>query len=108
LLLITSRGKLTAETGLALPAEAPFDKCTNVYNLIMANSHGTLQLFDPSARHSVVERRLPHWLQAGAICFITWRTRDSIPKPMMYVNEPSRTQLLADVREFIVGQTRER
>jgi carboxypeptidase C (cathepsin A) len=27
---------------------------------------------------------------------------------MMYVNEPSRTQLLADVREFIVGQTRER
>ncbi len=37
------------------------------------------QTFDPRKEYSVVERRLPHWSQAGAIAFITWRTWDSMP-----------------------------
>lgn len=31
----------------------------------------------------IVERRLPHWSQAGAVCFITWRTADSMPKAVV-------------------------
>jgi REP-associated tyrosine transposase len=40
-------------------------------------------LFDSSADTLVVERRLPHWSQAGAVCFITWRTHDSLPKTVL-------------------------
>jgi type I restriction enzyme R subunit len=40
-------------------------------------------MFDPDAEYSVVERRLPHWSQAGTVCFITWRTDDSIPPPLL-------------------------
>jgi putative transposase len=42
-----------------------------------------LQLFDPSAGFAVVERRLPHWTQAGTVCFITFRTADSIPADVL-------------------------
>jgi hypothetical protein len=39
-----------------------------------------VQVFDPAEEYSVVFRRgLPHWSQPGTICFITWRTWDSIP-----------------------------
>ena len=38
-----------------------------------------LQVFDPAGEYAVVERKLPHWSQAGTICFITWRTIDSMP-----------------------------
>ncbi len=38
-----------------------------------------LQVFDPTQEVAVVERRLPHWAQAGTIAFITWRTLDSMP-----------------------------
>jgi REP element-mobilizing transposase RayT len=38
-----------------------------------------LQVFDPTQEFAVVERRLPHWAQAGTIAFITWRTWDSMP-----------------------------
>ena len=38
-----------------------------------------LQFFDRHAPFAVVERDLPHWLQAGTVCFITWRTWDSMP-----------------------------
>src|SRR5262249_2289062 len=31
----------------------------------------------------VVERRLPHWSQAGTLAFITWRTWDSIPEAVL-------------------------
>jgi putative transposase len=27
----------------------------------------------------ITQRRLPHWAQAGTVCFITWRTHDSMP-----------------------------
>ena len=42
-----------------------------------------LQVFDPNAEFAIVERRLPHWSQAGTICFITWRTDDSIPEKVL-------------------------
>ncbi len=37
------------------------------------------QTFDPREDFAVVTRRLPHWSQAGTICFITFRTWDSMP-----------------------------
>ena len=40
-------------------------------------------LFDPEADVQIVERRLPHWSQAGAVCFLTWRTIDSLPKDVL-------------------------
>ncbi|MBI3823561.1 MAG: hypothetical protein HY289_12900, partial [Planctomycetes bacterium] len=40
-------------------------------------------LFDPETEVAVVERRLPHWSQSGAITFITWRTEDSMPKDVL-------------------------
>jgi putative transposase len=43
----------------------------------------TCHLFDPDGEVLIVERRLPHWAQAGAICFITWRTLDSMPQPVL-------------------------
>jgi REP element-mobilizing transposase RayT len=39
-----------------------------------------VHLFDRGAEFAVFERRLPHWSQAGAVCFITWRTHDSMPQ----------------------------
>jgi type I restriction enzyme R subunit len=40
-------------------------------------------LFDAEADVQIVERRLPHWSQAGAICFITFRTHDSLPSDVL-------------------------
>jgi type I restriction enzyme R subunit len=42
-----------------------------------------IQVFDPRQDYSVIERRLPHWSQAGTISFITWRTWDSIPESIL-------------------------
>src|SRR5258708_2111278 len=39
--------------------------------------------FDPQAEFGVIERRLPHWDQAGATCFITIRTADSMPQDVV-------------------------
>jgi type I restriction enzyme R subunit len=44
---------------------------------------GEFRSFDADADFSIIERRLPHWLQAGTICFITWRTGDSMPAPVV-------------------------
>src|ERR1017187_1515408 len=40
-------------------------------------------LFDPEAELFIVERRLPHWSQPGAMAFITLRTHDSMPKQVL-------------------------
>ena len=37
------------------------------------------QAFDPADCTITTGRRLPHWSQSGAVCFITWRTADSLP-----------------------------
>jgi type I restriction enzyme R subunit len=42
-----------------------------------------MQTFDPQQEVLIVERRLPHWSQAGTLAFITWRTWDSIPAPVL-------------------------
>lgn len=42
-----------------------------------------LHFFDPRADFSVIERKLPHRMQAGTVCFITWRTNDSLPKEVV-------------------------
>ncbi len=38
-----------------------------------------ITFFDPNADWTVVERGLPHWSQAGCVCFVTWRLNDSLP-----------------------------
>ena len=42
-----------------------------------------LHFFDPNEVVSVLQRKLPHWSQAGVVCFITFRTRDSFPKALL-------------------------
>ncbi len=39
--------------------------------------------FDKDAEKAVVYGDLPHWLQAETLCFITWRTWDSIPADVL-------------------------
>ncbi len=41
------------------------------------------ELFDPTSELLVAEHFRPHWSQAGAIVFITFRTADSIPKDVL-------------------------
>ncbi len=42
-----------------------------------------LQFFDRKAEYSVIERRLPHWAQTATVCFLTWRTWDSMPRQVL-------------------------
>jgi putative transposase len=42
-----------------------------------------LHFFDPKAGTAILERRLPHWLQPGVVCFITFRTHDSMPQSVV-------------------------
>jgi REP element-mobilizing transposase RayT len=42
-----------------------------------------VQFLDFKDDIAVVQRRLPHWSQPGTICFITWRTADSMPEPIV-------------------------
>jgi putative transposase len=37
------------------------------------------QCYDPREEYTVVWRKLPHWVQAGTVSFVTWRTWDSMP-----------------------------
>ena len=41
------------------------------------------ELFDPKAELFIHDRLRPHWSQAGAIVFVTFRTFDSIPKDVI-------------------------
>ncbi len=38
------------------------------------------EVFDPQAPLSIAEHFRPHWSQAGAVVFITFRTADSVPR----------------------------
>ena len=40
-------------------------------------------LFDPDEEVAVTRRNLPHWQQAGKTYFITFRTADSLPRPVL-------------------------
>ena len=59
-----------------------------------------IQAFDPTESYSVVWRRLPHWSQAGTLCFITWRSADSMPRDVVERWIAERNELLR--REGIV------
>jgi putative transposase len=39
--------------------------------------------FDPQGEVTIYYRRLPHWDQPGVMCFVTWRTVDSIPAEVL-------------------------
>ena len=41
------------------------------------------ELFDPRAEFFIREHCRPHWSQAGAVVFITFRTYDSIPREVL-------------------------
>ncbi len=41
------------------------------------------ECFDPSAEFSIEETCRPHWSQAGAVVFVTFRTSDSIPSSVV-------------------------
>jgi putative transposase len=55
-----------------------------------------LAFFDPAAEYTVVDRRLPHWSQAGTISFLTWRTWDSVPESVAAEFLKERARWLAD------------
>ena len=40
-------------------------------------------LFDRRADVWITERRRPHWSQAGTVCFLVWRTVDSMPQKIL-------------------------
>lgn len=42
------------------------------------------EAFDPNAEFSIESRIRPHWSQAGAVVFVTFRTHDSIPADVIY------------------------
>lgn len=60
----------------------------------------SIQTFDPSQSYSVVWRQLPHWAQTGTMCFITWRTADSMPREVVerWVAERNAILLRAGLR----------
>ena len=53
-----------------------------------------MQVFDPNQEYLVVERRLPHWSQAGTIAFITLRTWDSMPEKVIRQWQDERSDWL--------------
>jgi putative transposase len=55
-----------------------------------------LQFFDPKKDYTVAWRHLPHWAQTGTVCFITWRTCDSLPESAKIALQIERKRLLLD------------
>jgi len=53
-----------------------------------------LHFFDRNAEYTVIERRLPHWVQPGVVCFVTWRTDDSFPASVLEKWRQDRRQWL--------------
>jgi type I restriction enzyme R subunit len=54
-----------------------------------------IQFFRQHDDYAVVQRRLPHWSQAGTVSFITWRTWDSMPEQVLQLWLARRDQWLA-------------
>ena len=52
------------------------------------------ELFDPQAELGISEHLRPHWSQAGAIVFVTFRTADSIPAEVLQRWEAEKTDWL--------------
>ncbi|MBS0657393.1 MAG: transposase [Verrucomicrobia bacterium] len=56
----------------------------------------SFRYFDPDRHTSVTRSHLPHWDQAEATYFITWRTFDSIPKTLWMLWQEERRQWLSE------------
>ena len=56
-----------------------------------------LQFFNPRDEHSIAVKSLPHWSQAGTICFITWRTADSLPTSVVRRLAEERNPILRGI-----------
>jgi type I restriction enzyme R subunit len=54
------------------------------------------EMFDPKTDFSIHEHCRPHWSQAGAVVFITFRTADSIPREVLERWEREK-------REWLIG-----
>ncbi len=54
-------------------------------------------LFEKSKEFSVYNRNFPHWIQTGALCFVTWRAADSLP-------EAAIRQLEAEINQLILRE----
>ena len=54
----------------------------------------SFQFFDKDEEVQITFRHLPHWEQAGATYFITFRTADSIPAPVWNRMKVERAQWL--------------
>jgi REP element-mobilizing transposase RayT len=52
------------------------------------------QFFDPDQAVAISYKNLPHWTQAGALTFITWRTADSLPRAMLTRLKAQRAELI--------------
>jgi hypothetical protein len=60
------------------------------------DSSSAIGLFDLEREVLIVERRLPHWAQAGTIAFITWRIVEALHgRPDQLPPRPERTLLAA-------------
>jgi type I restriction enzyme R subunit len=57
-----------------------------------------LQYFDRKQDFTVTWKSLPHWSQAGTLCFITWRTGDSLPRAAQVQIAAERRELLSHLR----------
>ena len=53
------------------------------YNGGMENEPVQFGAFDPAAEIHFAERNLPHWFQPGATAFVTFRTKDSMPRKVL-------------------------
>jgi hypothetical protein len=60
----------------------------------MDSSPFTPEFFDPHQEARIVWRKLPHWSQAGVLCFITFRTFDSIPAKVLATWHAQRDEWL--------------
>ena len=52
------------------------------------------ELFDPKSEFAIHQHCRPHWSQAGAVVFITFRTADSIPKEVLQRWEQEKSNWL--------------
>ena len=61
------------------------------------------ECFDPKAEVDIYEHCRPHWSQAGAMVFVTFRTHDSIPREVLKRWESEKQEWLR-IRGLHTGQ----
>ncbi len=62
----------------------------------MVMKKSDIDCFNPAADLSIVNRSLPHWIQAGCLCFVTWRLNDSLPMTVLSALDSEIAGLLRD------------